>query len=164
MRKSSGELRATAVGRDLARDTLTPGAHFPQVFNKLVVSKSPGHLPRAAVARARSATNAGKRSRTRRAGEGKGKKQGKRRESEAGFVEVCRAAGCLIERGFPWARVDISVNEAFPRKRRRRALVWRGPSAPMGLRGKGAGAQHRYTIERRYQRFLDLPWRIHRVF
>lgn len=30
----------------------------------------------------------------------------------------------------------------------------------MGLRGKGAGAQHRYTIERRYQRFLDLPWRI----
>lgn len=29
---------------------------------------------------------------------------------------VCRAAGCLIERGFLWARVDISVNEAFPRK------------------------------------------------
>jgi len=47
---------------------------------------------------------------------------------------------------------------------RRRVLVWRGPSAPMGLRGKGAGAQHRYTIERRYQRFLDLPWRIRRAY
>jgi hypothetical protein len=34
----------------------------------------------------------------------------------------------------------------------------------MGLRGKGAGAQHRYTIERRYQRFLDLPWRIRRAY
>lgn len=42
---------------------------------------------------------------------------------------------------------------------RRRALVWRGPQAPMGLLGKGAGAQRRYTIERRYQRFLDSPWR-----
>lgn len=40
----------------------------------------------------------------------------------------------------------------------RRALVWRGPQAPMGLLGKGAGAQRRYTIERRYQRFLDSPW------
>ena len=45
---------------------------------------------------------------------------------------------------------------------RRRALVWRGSQAPMGLLGKGAGAQRRYTIERRYQRFLDSPWRTRR--
>lgn len=29
---------------------------------------------------------------------------------------VLGVAGRLIERGFPWARVDIRANEAFPRK------------------------------------------------
>lgn len=47
---------------------------------------------------------------------------------------VCRAAGCLIERGFLWARVDISVNEAFPRK-------------PGGGHSCGEGLRHQWGCE-----------------
>jgi len=47
---------------------------------------------------------------------------------------ICRAAGCLIERGFLWARVDISVNEAFPRK-------------PGGGHSCGEGLRHQWGCE-----------------
>lgn len=52
---------------------------------------------------------------------GKERKRGKKREKEGKRERVIRrsvlgVAGCLIERGFPWARVDIRANEAFPRK------------------------------------------------
>jgi len=91
------------------------------------------------------------------------KKERKRRESEPGFVGL--SGGRLPN----WKRFSVGEGRhqrerSVSKETRQRVLVWRGPSAPMGLRGKGAGAQHRYTIERRYQRFLDLPWRICCVF
>jgi len=68
-------------------------------------------------------------------------KKKKRREKVKGTGEktdrdswVCRAAGCLIERGFLWARVDISVNEAFPRK-------------PGGGHSCGEGLRHQWGCE-----------------
>lgn len=51
---------------------------------------------------------------------GKGRREmerEKRRERERELEwSVLGVAGRLIERGFPWARVDIRANEAFPRK------------------------------------------------
>ena len=66
-----------------------------------------------------------------------------------------------------WKRFSVGEGRhqserSVSKETRRRALVWRGSQAPMGLLGKGAGAQRRYTIERRYQRFLDSPWRTRR--
>lgn len=47
----------------------------------------------------------------------RGRKREKERERERELEwSVLGVAGRLIERGFPWARVDIRANEAFPRK------------------------------------------------
>ena len=94
---------------------------------------------------------------------GKGRREMERekgREKERERVGMVGARGGWAPN---WKR--FSVGEGRHQSERsvsketwRRALVWRGPQAPMGLLGKGAGAQRRYTIERRYQRFLDSPW------
>jgi len=66
---------------------------------------------------------------------GRGGKKGEgRREGERGFVGPSGGTGRLIERGFLWARVDTSVNEAFPRK-------------PGGGYSCGEGLRHQWGCE-----------------
>lgn len=107
------------------------------------MTSSPSTPP--VVARIRFKARSGKRqARENKTEKLKKKKKGNRkegREKEKGTGEktdrdswVCRAAGCLIERGFLWARVDISVNEAFPRK-------------PGGGHSCGEGLRHQWGCE-----------------
>lgn len=88
------------------------------VFNELVVSKSCQgtrdfffRLRNSACSFLLSREMSGREKKRKKKEKRKGKGEKANRDSW-----VCRAAGRLIERGFLWARVDISVNEAFPRK------------------------------------------------
>lgn len=58
-----------------------------------------------------------------------------KREKERFVGRWCSGvAGRLIERGFPWARVDIRANEAFPRK-------------PVGGHPRGEGLRHQWGCQ-----------------
>ncbi|EZA57958.1 Homeobox protein orthopedia [Ooceraea biroi] len=99
---------------------------FQSHSERIRASSSGIEVPRVVPAKHRSERERGKKKK-------RGKKE-RKREPDRGFVGLSGGIGCLIERGFLWARVDISVNEAFPRK-------------PGGGYSCGEGLRHQWGCE-----------------